>query len=227
MNRNPSVEVECSECHVRYMKRMDSLKNWSGACIRCIGGIVSRRPETRAMRSEHAKRQCAEGRGIVAIDHSKRRVRRGAEINTWRGGKPKCLDCGVELGGYLGKRCTECAGKARRGRPHSPEHRQRLREGARRGPNHPGWKGGKQRSTTHAAYQEWRLAVFRRDRWTCQICGDHSRKGHYPVLHAHHLAPVVERPDLAHEMTNGQTLCAPCHRKTDSYGVKVFRRKAG
>lgn len=68
-------------------------------------------------------------------------------------------------------------------------------------------------------YRLWRNAVFERDDWTCQHC-----KVRGGVLHADHIKPYVTHPDLRLDVNNGRTLCAPCHRKTDTYGSKA--RKA-
>lgn len=83
--------------------------------------------------------------------------------------------------------------------------------------NHWNWKGGvteeRQRMRQSEEYRRWRDAVFRRDRWTCQMCG---YKGHKIV--AHHIIPVSERPDLAFDPSNGITLCRSCHKRLH-YGV--------
>lgn len=71
-----------------------------------------------------------------------------------------------------------------------------------------------------AADREWRSAVFVRDDYTCQSCG--ARGGR---LHAHHLKPYKEYPELRHVLSNGVTLCIPCHRKTESYGWSSYWKK--
>lgn len=67
------------------------------------------------------------------------------------------------------------------------------------------------------AYKTWRKDVFIRDRYTCQICGKHGGE-----LHADHIKPFAFFPELRLELTNGRTLCAPCHKNTDTYGYKAF-----
>ena len=56
----------------------------------------------------------------------------------------------------------------------------------RSGAFHWNWKGGKtpinQRERSSKAYTEWRKAVFVRDNFTCQICGQVGGK-----LNAHHI----------------------------------------
>lgn len=54
-----------------------------------------------------------------------------------------------------------------------------------------------------------RLAAKRRDGWACVQCGSRHR------LEVDHVKPVRDRPDLAFDLTNLQTVCASCHtRKT-------------
>lgn len=71
-----------------------------------------------------------------------------------------------------------------------------------------------------AAYKAWRTLVFERDNYTCQVCGI---RGDY--LHADHIKPFAYYPELRYEVTNGRTLCVPCHKKTDTYGVKAWRSR--
>lgn len=98
-----------------------------------------------------------------------------------------------------------------------------------RGPTHHNWKGGvtpetvKQRNSRQ--YADWRLAVWRRDKFTCQRCGAVGGrklgKGKHS-LHAHHIQPWCDFPDLRFEVSNGETLCVPCHAAIPHKGH--FRR---
>lgn len=56
---------------------------------------------------------------------------------------------------------------------------------------------------------EWRKAVFERDNYTCWICG---MRGSY--LEADHIKPFAYFPELRFELSNGRTLCRPCHETT-------------
>lgn len=58
-----------------------------------------------------------------------------------------------------------------------------------------------------AAYKTWRLAVFKRDGFSCVMCGANGVR-----FQAHHVRPWRAYPDLWFEVTNGVTLCGPCHR---------------
>jgi hypothetical protein len=102
--------------------------------------------------------------------------------------------------------------------------REKMMAGLPKGKDHPCWQGGKTeeqaRLRNTARYRAWRKAVFERDDYTCQDC---SRRG--GDLEAHHLRPWSLYHDLRFEVSNGQTLCVKCHRKTDSFGRQ--RREDG
>ena len=80
------------------------------------------------------------------------------------------------------------------------------------GINNPFWKGGKVTEQAKIRgsleYKAWRLDVFERDAFTCQICGDDQ--GCY--LNAHHLRSFARFPELRLDINNGVTLCTECHQ---------------
>lgn len=55
-------------------------------------------------------------------------------------------------------------------------------------------------------HYKWVDAVISRDRATCQHCGANNIE-----LHAHHLKPYKQFPELRYELGNGITLCCKCH----------------
>ena len=93
------------------------------------------------------------------------------------------------------------------------------------GEKHYLWKGLLNRHAVHhrirqtLKYKEWRLSVFERDNYTCQICGKH---GCY--LEADHIKSFAEYPKLRFDVDNGRTLCRKCHENTPSF-PKQFRKK--
>jgi 5-methylcytosine-specific restriction endonuclease McrA len=62
-------------------------------------------------------------------------------------------------------------------------------------------------------YKFWRAKVFKRDKYTCQMCGYKFEKGiKYKSLQAHHIKQVALYPELIYDIDNGITLCVDCHR---------------
>jgi len=67
-------------------------------------------------------------------------------------------------------------------------------------------------------YEE-KVKIFERDGWKCVECGCEM------ALHAHHKIPKSVRPDLAHDVRNGITLCAKCHAKVhEAMGTPGWQR---
>lgn len=58
-------------------------------------------------------------------------------------------------------------------------------------------------------WKEWRRAVFERDGYICQSC---AILGGY--LEPHHIEPLRFSMGKIFDLTNGITLCRPCHIKT-------------
>lgn len=65
-------------------------------------------------------------------------------------------------------------------------------------------------------YNDWRTKVFRRDKYTCQHCGQRGGR-----IEADHIKPFSRFPKLRFILSNGRTLCRPCHKKTPTYGYKA------
>ena len=102
--------------------------------------------------------------------------------------------------------------------PRTIEHRKNIAL-AKQGEKSHFWKGGVSKENYRIRrgidFRLWREAVFARDNWTCQIC--YIRGGE---LHPDHIKPFATYPELRFAIDNGRTLCAPCHRKTDTFGKR-------
>lgn len=113
------------------------------------------------------------------------------------------------------------------GRKLSDSHKEKLRIASSKkiGELASNWKGGitpiNVRIRNSKEYKVWRLNVFERDNYTCIICG--YNKGH--ILQADHIKPFAYYPELRFDVSNGRTLCKPCHEKTDTYLSKSARPK--
>lgn len=88
--------------------------------------------------------------------------------------------------------------KLKGARPHTAKENSHLWRGGRGSERH--------RMMLSVPYQSWRHAVFARDNYTCQICDQYSG-----MLHADHIKSWSQYPELRFEVTNGRTLCRPCH----------------
>ena len=86
----------------------------------------------------------------------------------------------------------------------------------RKGSKGSNWKGGvtpeHKRLRNSLEWKVWRTAVFERDKYFCQMCGMHSK-----YLRPHHIKFFSEYPKLRFEVSNGITLCDPCHRFLHRY----------
>ena len=103
------------------------------------------------------------------------------------------------------------------------------------GQEHPKWKDIKLRPFYKSIrqlfkYVDWRKSVFKRDNFTCITCNatkcyieaDHFPKRFIDIVRNNNIQSVEDAlncPELW-DITNGRTLCKPCHLKTDTWGRK-------
>ena len=129
-----------------------------------------------------------------------------------------------KAGYWKGKTFTEKHKSILR-KPHkkmSVEVRKNMSRG--KGKNNPSWKGG--RTSKHEQirkslkYKLWREKVFERDNYTCQLCGKQGGN-----LNADHIKPFALYPKIRFKVSNGRTLCVPCHKKTETWGKTNGRLK--
>ena len=67
----------------------------------------------------------------------------------------------------------------------------------------------KKKVRTSFLWKEWRKSVFERDNYCCMECGKNKC-----YLEPHHIIPIRSDSDKLFDITNGITLCRPCHQKT-------------
>jgi len=129
------------------------------------------------------------------------RGKMGPSSHHWKGGKPKCIDCGKQIT-YGKKRCNL--------------HSNKLKSGS----NHYNWRGGitpvNIKTRNSIEYKWWREAVFKRDSFTCVICGKRGSK-----LQADHIKPFSIFPNEGLNIKNGRTLCLSFHKNTDTFAGKI------
>ncbi len=91
-------------------------------------------------------------------------------------------------------------------------------------PTHWNWKGGIT-PINHALrqsleYEDWRKKVLERDDYTCLNCGQIGG-----WLEVDHIKPWSRFPKLRFDITNGRTLCKPCHIAIGWSVSKHFKAK--
>lgn len=129
-----------------------------------------------------------------------------------------CLNCAKEFWYYASRGDVKyCSSVCYFSTPKSDEFKQKISE-AIKGDKHPNWKGGIMRGRKDrnlSVYKEWRLAVFARDKYTCQHCGvkNHKGLGRTVQIEADHIKSWTDYPELRYEVDNGRTLCKDCHSK--------------
>lgn len=90
------------------------------------------------------------------------------------------------------------------------------------GPNHWNWQGGRPQDRGGYLNLNWKRAVHKRDNHTCQMCGIPNLSGRNQQ--ADHIQSWRDFPDLRFELSNGRTLCGPCHAKRSGPQVRDMIR---
>ena len=120
-----------------------------------------------------------------------------------------------------------------KGKRQTPEHIEkrvnaRIKNGttskitAPRGENHYLWKIDrtqlkKKDERNDMAYKEWRMNVFKRDRFVCRI----KNLQCLGKIRAHHILPWSKFPELRYEVNNGITLCQFHHPRKKNDEIKL------
>lgn len=84
-------------------------------------------------------------------------------------------------------------------------------------------------------YRQWRSDVFTKDSFTCQDCGD-SKGGNLEAHHIEAFYVILEKNNIKTfeeallceqlwNINNGRTLCIECHKKTDNWGIKLWKKQ--
>lgn len=185
-------------------------------------GVYTRSEETRRKMSENGKRAWI--LGISPLSNRKGRT----SYNKGRPMHPNAVEAlrKANTGRKQSAETIEKRVSKLRGRKHTEEYKLRMS-----GKNSVHWKGGKRGEVSlirgSFQYKKWRLSVYVRDNFTCVTCGDKNYKGRNKSvkLEADHIKPFAHYPELRFDVSNGRTLCVPCHKLTDTYAGKCVNFK--
>ncbi len=116
----------------------------------------------------------------------------------------------------------------------SAETRRKMSEGKRGAKCHL-WRGGvnpvNDSIRKSVEYKLWREAVVKRDNYTCVWCGTrqtwNKKTKRMDKVQADHIKPFALFPELRFEVSNGRTLCVPCHRSTPTWGSPRGKKAVG
>jgi hypothetical protein len=116
---------------------------------------------------------------------------------------------------------------------HSLKTREKMLIHAKRGKDNWKWRGGitpLYLQIRHLPeYKEWIKNIFKRDNWTCILCGingttinaDHIEK-FSDIISKYNIKSVEDalKCQILWDISNGRTLCVPCHKKRHSKNIK-------
>lgn len=171
----------------------------------------------------------------------KKRIAKYCSKSCWsiRKHNPRgCLACGKDVRNpkkYCG---LTCRNKSYLGKKHTSETIKKMSKAKQgyvpaklfqAGDKHPNWIADRKQINRRwwPENKIWRLAILKRDNYQCQICNIRSSKGNRITFDVDHIKPWSRFPDLRFELSNGRTLCRPCHMKTDTWlGKSRWPKKA-
>ena len=96
------------------------------------------------------------------------------------------------------------------------------------------WKGGitplYKQIQMSLEWKKWRELIFSRDNWTCVLCKKRGGKLHPDhikqfavIIYENKITSLIEARNCKAlwNISNGRTLCIPCHMNTDTWGGRT------
>lgn len=142
----------------------------------------------------------------------------------WKGGKPRCLDCGTRLSSYVAIRCKPCnkeiLSQIKKGRKqpwakynlpnrigykHTEETKEKMR-----GANNKKWKG---ENVGYFALHHW----VNRHKGKAQICTFCHKRGKGRSIHWANISHQYKR-----DLNDYFSLCVSCHKEHDKKGGYIY-----
>jgi hypothetical protein len=143
-------------------------------------------------------------------------------------GQKRCKYCDKPIKSWKVYCNLECRNNGYIGIKHTKEHCNAISKGLKnnkykrknlfqKGELHLYWNPDRTdiRERLTGKYRDWRFAVIKRDKYTCQICGAKRSSGRTFVVD--HIKPFAIYKELRFDVNNGRVLCEDCHRTTETY----------
>lgn len=219
---HPSVTLTCEHCGKVFRRCLSLVEKYGGrfcslqcfgqsrtdrytvACVVCGKEMVRRKSELEKSRQPFCSKKC---QGVWIAEHDSKRV------------LVACEQCGKPMRRKLYKLKDNTHQFCSRRCMHAWQSENWI------GPNHHGWKGGRDALRDYGP--NWKMqacAARNRDGYKCRACGKIAKK-HSRALDVHHIKPFRqfgyirgqnETYRLANELTNLVTLCRDCHAKVEN-----------
>lgn len=231
-NRKPqnNYEYECETCGKLFISYQKSARFCSRSCngkrkdnverLKILAPIIGKLPrKKRQPRPSHGRKNECKKCGVIFMSKEGKKTYCPVCTTDNRLDRKSSKYASCEYCGKIFKMPTNNKRKTC-----SDECRSLSSARRQAGENSHRWQGGKTSEAmiirTSAKYSAWRMEVFKRDNYTCVLCGSYGNN-----LNADHIKPFSEYPELRLDVNNGRTLCFSCHTKTESFGVKGKRTK--
>jgi hypothetical protein len=228
-NKNPNWRDAgkkiCCQCGVEFKNYNKARKYCNAKCRDIANGNLKRgkpnssagKPRPKARHPRKPPKMCIEcGKNQTRTRQSK-----------------YCINCGPKGAFRTIRTCVVCGEQFRHWKVKKTcgaVCRKQMRTIVQIGEKSHRWRGGRTSENTRLRNSikalDWRKAIFARDDFKCVMCGQRGGK-----LHADHIKPWSLYPELRFDLTNGRTLCRPCHiYKSGTWGYatsqQVFRGAA-
>jgi hypothetical protein len=187
---NPRKGKKCPEISLRQMgennpmfgRTEDKNPNWKGGISKTINNC----PDCGKKLHHYLSKYCFK----CSFKHRKNNVPSGENSPLWKGGLPKCLNCGKEID-YQAKYCLSCS---------------------RLGERNSNWHGGVSFENYPVAFNSvLKREIKKRDGYKCVICDWVPSLESNQRLVVHHID--YDKNNL--NTKNLITLCSTCHSKTN------------
>lgn len=234
----------CLHCGNLFEKKINcSLKDWNTRTKFCSKNCSNKNKKFEIKICKFCKINPVKRQGKIYCSRKcSSESNKGSNNNMWKGGQiqKRCVMCNTEfsIDPYLKDINKCCSKKCQIEYRRSPEFRKKQSIRARKQILEQYGESPKFITSLEliiresAKYRLWREAVWKRDKYTCQIC---KKTGKICADHIISFIQILLNEDIKTyddsqkdesklwDISNGRTLCFNCHYKTENYGFKAIK----